>query len=94
MSRPDAISRDSGWAWFDTPHPADADADDRIDFARRVARVFASAEGEAVLAYLKGLTLERCLGPATGDPALRHLEGQRHLVLHLLALVARGRGEA
>jgi len=65
--------------------------DEAALLARQTARLFASPEGEALLAHLRKITLDRCLGPDSGEPALRHLEGQRHLVLHLLSLAARGR---
>jgi hypothetical protein len=86
MSRPEA-----GWTWLDIPagpHGGEA----ALLLARQTARLFASPDGEAVLQHLKAMTIDRSLGPEAGDNALRHLEGQRHLVLHLLALAARGRG--
>jgi len=75
-----------GWAALD-PAPAAVDT----DLARAYARCFAGPEGARVLADLESLTLGRVLGPEAGDAALRHLEGQRALVLRLRALVARGR---
>ena len=83
----------SGWTWFDPPSPPSAE-ESGLDLARAVARVFASGDGEALLQHLREMTLERCLGPESGDAALRHLEGQRHLVLHLQSLAARGRAGA
>lgn len=59
--------------------------------ARQAARLLGSPDGRAVVDHLRRMTLERSLGPEASDGALRHLEGQRHLVLHLLALAARGR---
>ncbi len=81
---------ETGWTWFDPPPPPTAE-DSGLDLAQAAARVFASGDGEALLRHLREMTLERCLGPDSGDAALRHLEGQRHLVLHLQALAARGR---
>jgi hypothetical protein len=81
---------DSGWTWFEPP-PVQGDGDGGLVLARQFARLFGGGDGEAVLDHLKALTLTRCLGPDAGDAALRHLEGQRHLVLHILAQVARGR---
>ncbi|MGE5503550.1 MAG: hypothetical protein ACM31L_03920 [Actinomycetota bacterium] len=79
----------SGWGGLDpSPPPAEADG---LDLARRFARVFGTGDGEAVLAHLEALSLGRCLGPDASDAALRHLEGQRHLVHHIRQLVARGR---
>jgi len=69
-------------------------ADDVPDLARQAARLFATPDGRAILDHLRRMTLERSLGPDAADPVLRHLEGQRHLVLHLLALAARGRAGA
>ena len=80
---------DAGWTWFEPQLSSEVD-DGRV-LARQYARLFGSADGEAVLDHLKALTLTRCLGPDAGDAALRHLEGQRHLVLHILAQAARGR---
>ena len=81
---------DTGWTWFDPPALATGD-ESGPDLARMAARLFGSGDGETLLRHLRDMTLDRCLGPESGDAALRHLEGQRHLVLHLLALVARGR---
>jgi len=88
MSRPEP----AGWGWFDPPSPSSGGQSGR-DMARLAARLFSSGDGEALLRHLREMTLDRCLGPDAGDSALRHLEGQRHLVLHLLALLARGRAE-
>lgn len=55
------------------------------------ARCFATPEGEKVLKHLRGLTLERTLGPDAKAPMLRHLEGQRQLVSSICAWVHRGR---
>lgn len=85
MSRPE-----SGWSWLDSPAGLHGD-EAALLLARQAARLLATADGEAVLHHLKSMTIDRCLGPEAGDTALRHLEGQRHLVLHLLALAARGR---
>lgn len=88
MSRPE-----TGWAWLE--NPAGPHGDPAVELlARQAARLFATPDGEAVLGHLKSMTIDRCLAPEAGDNALRHLEGQRHLVLHLLALAARGRAGA
>ncbi|MAN81492.1 MAG: hypothetical protein CMM77_13730 [Rhodospirillaceae bacterium] len=62
---------------------------DRV--ARLAARCFRGADGTAVLDYLKTLTLDRALGPDAPDATLRHLEGQRQLVRHLIHLIDQGR---
>jgi len=76
-----------GWAWFDR---GDAPPTDRA-LALAAARCFRGGDGEAVLEHLRAVTLERALGPAASDAQLRHLEGQRQLVSHLVSLVERGR---
>ncbi|SEH45235.1 hypothetical protein [Magnetospirillum fulvum] len=83
-------SAESGWDGLAASSSPPGGAETAL-LARQTARLFATPEGEALLAHLRKLTLERCLGPQSGESALRHLEGQRHLVLHLLSLVARGR---
>ena len=76
-----------GWAAL---APPPLPASDHLALA--TARCFATPEGELVLAHLKAMTVKRVLGPVADDAQLRHLEGQRALVAHLLALIARGRG--
>ncbi|MBF0269350.1 MAG: hypothetical protein HQL44_12245 [Alphaproteobacteria bacterium] len=61
------------------------------DLARTFARTFRGDDGARALAHLKAVTLERHLGPESSIAQLRHLEGQRHLVNHILSLVRRGR---
>lgn len=84
---------DYDWPWQpgDFAPRAGRAADDASLLA---ARVFRGADGERFLAYLRSLTLDRALGPAAADQALRHLEGQRQLVQHIANLVAQGRGGA
>lgn len=82
-----------GWAWFETTansgnhdeSPVDA------DLAHVFARCFGGEDGTKVLKHLKHITHARVLGPAASDALLRHTEGQRHLVSHILSLVAHGR---
>lgn len=83
------MTEPAGWGWFATA----ATHAVRDDPAPAFARCFAGPDGQRVLAVLRALTLERALGPDSGDAALRHLEGQRQLVATILALVARGRGD-
>jgi hypothetical protein len=80
---------DKGWSWLEPPQAKGDEA--RRQLARAFARVFSGPDGEAVLAHLRSLTIERCLGPDASDSLLRCLEGQRQLVHHILALAARGR---
>lgn len=80
-----------GWSWLEPPAQSGTEDEDRQALARAAARVFSGPDGEKVLAHLKGLTLDRCLGAEASDNALRTLEGQRQLVLHILSLAASGR---
>ncbi len=77
-----------GWTGID---PADPVPSPESDLACAYARCFGGSEGARVLGDLRGRTLDRALGPAASDAELRHLEGQRALVVRILALTARGR---
>jgi hypothetical protein len=86
--RPEA--EPAGWAWFDH---ADDEAEDAAlaEVCRAAARCLAGADGELVTEHLRRLVLDRRLPPEASDAELRHLEGQRWAIAHLLALAARGR---
>ncbi len=84
---------DGGWDWFDPVAAVElgcGDCGDDQDMAAVFARCFRGGDGERALAYLRGLTMDRALGPGASDAVLRHVEGQRQLVAHVCALVARG----
>jgi len=55
------------------------------------ARLFASDDGQRVLAHLQVLTFQRALGPGVADEQLRYIEGQRSMVATILRLIERGR---
>ena len=80
----DGADQDDAAAGCDLP---DAGRELRLSFAR----CFAGPEGEKVLAHLRALTLDRALGPDASDAMLRHQEGQRQLLTHILAQIERGR---
>lgn len=82
-----------GWDWFEsgTLPASEATLETETDLALAAARCFRGADGEKILAYLRALTLERALGPNASDTLLRHTEGQRQLVAHIIHLVRRGR---
>lgn len=80
----------NGWDWFETGEAPSGAQMERL--AALAARCFCGADGAAFLDYLRALTTERALGPATSNRMLRHLEGQRQLVAHIGSLVSRGRG--
>jgi hypothetical protein len=77
-----------GWdALVDPPVPAEP-----LDtVARAFAHCFRDAAGTTVLEHLRKLFLERRVGPSASDAELRHVEGQRSVVAHILALIERGR---
>ncbi len=55
------------------------------------ARTFSNADGAAVLAHLRRITVERALHPNATDAELRHIEGQRALVHMIETLITRGK---
>ncbi|NQV46539.1 MAG: hypothetical protein HQ504_02030 [Rhodospirillaceae bacterium] len=86
-----------GWAWFGLDESATANNDSAAtdkDLAQCFARCFRDRDGERVTRHLKAMTMEQALGPGAPDTVLRHLEGQRQLVAHILALIERGRGNS
>jgi hypothetical protein len=66
---------------------------DATDLADAFARCFAGADGQRVVGYLRRITVERRTRPDIDAASLRHLEGQRWLVGHIAALIARGGGQ-
>lgn len=65
--------------------PKDPDA-----IARVFARCFRGRDGERALAFLRRMTVERCLPAAATAEELRDAEGQRRLVKLIETLVQRG----
>lgn len=62
------------------------------DTARLFAQVFADAAGQAALAHLRALTIDRVLPPDAPDRVLRDLEGQRRLYRTIDRLITAGQG--
>ena len=79
------------WPWGVAPGTTPEAADTGRELTRAAARVLSGPDGERIALYLRAITLERALGPDASEALLRHLEGQRQLVRHLLALAERGR---
>lgn len=80
----------SGWEGLslsETGHDPAAMRRTEIAFAR----CFSGEDGEYALMHLRALTLDRAAGPGASDAALRHMDGQRCLVLHIQSLIDRGR---
>ncbi len=61
------------------------------EIEKSFARLFASDDGQRVLAHLQILTFQRALGPGVASEQLRYIEGQRSLVATILRLIERGR---
>lgn len=61
------------------------------DVDKAFARLFSSDDGKIVLSHLQAMTFTRTHGAEASDKLLRHCEGQRALVAHILRLVDRGR---
>mgnify|MGYP003627733505 FL=1 len=51
-----------------------------VNISQNVAEVFSTPTGQAVLQYLKSITIQMVHGPDVSTEALRHLEGQRFIV--------------
>jgi hypothetical protein len=48
--------------------------------SQNIATLFGSATGQAVLRYLRSITIEMVHGPNVSTEELRHMEGQRYIV--------------
>src|SRR4051812_16417491 len=80
----------AGWAWFDAPESLPAEPSD--DLCRSAAACLShSGHGRMVLHHLRRVFLDRRVPPTASDAEIRHVEGQRSVVAHLLQLVERGR---
>ena len=79
-----------GWAWFGHDAAAGESLPEESALCRTFARCFAGPDGRAVLEHLRRTVLERRLAPNASDAELRHLEGQRYAVAHIVAMVERG----
>ena len=88
MSAPEPLA---GWAWLEAP--ADP-GEPSPDLCRAAAACLGTPDGRLLVRHLRRTFLDRRLPPASSNAELRHLEGQRSVVAHLLQLVERGRGPA
>jgi hypothetical protein len=80
-----------GWAWLEAAGEA-VDLPDEI--CRSAVACLGSDRGRVLLRHLKRRFLDRRIPPTAADAELRHAEGQRSVVAHLLQLLERGRGAA
>ena len=60
------------------------------ELAREFVRAFISNSGDAVLAHLRRMTVDRVLPPDCSDAALRHHQGECSVVFHILRMIERG----
>lgn len=81
-----------GWDWFSAPQAAPG-LPDAGGLAADCAACFSGPAGQRLLARLAAMTIGRALAPGAGKAPLRHLEGQRALVLALMRLVLAGGGQ-
>jgi hypothetical protein len=79
----------SGWAWFDAA-AEDAVPDLPDEVCRSAAACLGGTHGRILLRHLRLLFLDRRVPPTASDAELRHAEGQRTVVSHLLLLLERG----
>jgi hypothetical protein len=80
-----------GWAWLEAAGEA-VDLPDEI--CRSAVACLGDDRGRILLRHLQRRFLDRRIPPTASDAELRHAEGQRSVVFHLLQLLERGRGEA
>jgi hypothetical protein len=78
-----------GWDWLE---PDAARIEPPAELCRCAAACFGGPSGRLVLRHLQRLFADRRLPPSATDAELRHVEGQRSVVSHLLRLLERGRG--
>ena len=83
-----SASEAPGWAWLEAT-PAGADV--APELCRAAAACLGTPNGRLVLRHLRQSFLDRRLAPTASDAELRHVEGQRSVVAHLLRLIERGR---
>ena len=79
-----------GWAWFAHDAAPAAGNPEEVELCRAFARCLTGGDGRVVLEHLRRTVLERRLPPNASDAELRHLEGQRYAVAHIVAMVERG----
>ncbi len=80
---------DAAWPYEAGPT---AVVDEALVLQRAFATCFRGADGALAIDHLRRVFLDRRLGPSASDAELRHTEGQRSVIAHILSLVERGRG--
>lgn len=77
-----------GWDGLREQQPS-AEREDEV--ARAFAACFAGPSGRLALEHLRRAFLDRRVLPTASDSELWHVEGQRSVAAHILALIERGR---
>ncbi len=80
-----------GWAWLE---PTSTGAGIAPELCRAAASCLGTPNGRLLLRHLRQSFLDRRLPPSASGAELRHVEGQRSVVAHLLRLIERGRDGA
>jgi hypothetical protein len=76
----------AGWSWLEAA-AEDGDATP-TDLCRAAAACLGSPDERLLVRHLRRLFLDRRLPPTASNAELRHLEGQRAAVDHLLRLAS------
>ena len=63
---------------------------EKRDVERLFARVFLTEDGQKILSYLQATTFQRVLPTDSSEAQLRHMEGQRAMLLNIQRLVMSG----
>ena len=79
----------AGWAWFDRSRAAPVVPD---ELCRDAAGLLRQPPWRPCCAICSSCSWTAACRPRATDAELRHVEGQRSVVAHILALVERGRG--
>lgn len=77
------------WPWTIAASQCPREGEDVV--VKAAAACFAGRNGEIILAHLRSTFLDRRVAPSASDAELRHVEGQRSAIAHLIRL-ARPRG--
>jgi hypothetical protein len=73
-----------GWAWFDAAEVGGR----RVELRDAAATCLGTHAGKVLIDHLRRVFLDRRVPPAASDAELRHIEGQRSVVAHILTLAA------
>lgn len=78
-----------GGSWADLEPTVQIDAG--REMRRSYVRVFETNDGAAILEELRRLFLDRDVQSTESDASLRHIEGQRSVIRHILRQIEAGK---